>query len=542
MRRENESGQAILLVVVAMGLFLVGAMGLAIDGASLYGHIQMAQTAADAAAEASVLSILDRTNTSAYSNDFTTGGDFRCDAAKAAWTPCLYASKNRFSPTTDKIDVSFPGSLPGVTGLAGGFTPNLVKVTVTRTVSATLMKLLGGTATDIHAIAIAAVVQEDAPVPIVVTHPTLAPSLIVGGNTYIKICGGPQESIQVNSDGTVPSGATVAGNGTGVGNTAFDLSRGGPHDTNGDCTTPGVVLGTDMGSFGPADATANPFPFAIVPGVIPLNSCAKGSLCIGTGGHYKQPFHKIDDPLFDVAPPADPGSDVASPDGVATLIGFDGCPAVPVGGSCKRFFPGRYPTGIHANGFTAIMQPGIYYISGAPPNGSDKDVGFSTGASGAMIMCSGTNCVSDTSGCCTGNGMLVYLASAGGNLNKFDLGSNGQASLTGADTNSTYKGILIFVARNAPTQIHKLGGGGNMSIKGTLYATNCTPGLTCPSPTTNMTTGIYQKISLGGNSGSGTVIRGEIITSVLDLSGGGNITMQLDPFLKLPTYRVALVK
>src|SRR5450759_367788 len=174
MRRENESGQAILLVVVAMGLFLVGAMGLAIDGASLYGHIQMAQTAADAAAEASVLSILNRTNTSAYSNDFTTGGAFRCDAAKAAWTPCLYASKNRFSPTSDKIDVAFPGSTPGVSGLAGSFTPNLVKVTVTRTVSATLMKLLGGTATDIHAIAIAAVIQEDAPVPIVVTHPTLA--------------------------------------------------------------------------------------------------------------------------------------------------------------------------------------------------------------------------------------------------------------------------------------------------------------------------------------------------------------------------------
>ena len=42
--------------------FLIGALGLAIDGAQLYGHRQMAQAAADAAAQAGILSIFDGTN------------------------------------------------------------------------------------------------------------------------------------------------------------------------------------------------------------------------------------------------------------------------------------------------------------------------------------------------------------------------------------------------------------------------------------------------------------------------------------------------
>ena len=38
MSRANQRGQAILLVVVAMGIFLIGALGLAIDGSQLYGQ------------------------------------------------------------------------------------------------------------------------------------------------------------------------------------------------------------------------------------------------------------------------------------------------------------------------------------------------------------------------------------------------------------------------------------------------------------------------------------------------------------------------
>src|SRR6266581_1410698 len=64
--RRSESGQAILLVVVACGIFLIGAVGLAIDGAQIYAHREMAQAAADAAAQAGIFSIFAGTGTAAY--------------------------------------------------------------------------------------------------------------------------------------------------------------------------------------------------------------------------------------------------------------------------------------------------------------------------------------------------------------------------------------------------------------------------------------------------------------------------------------------
>ena len=64
-RSGLEDGQSILLVVVAMSVFLIGALGLAIDGAQMYAHRQMAQAAADAAAQAGMMSIFRGTNATA---------------------------------------------------------------------------------------------------------------------------------------------------------------------------------------------------------------------------------------------------------------------------------------------------------------------------------------------------------------------------------------------------------------------------------------------------------------------------------------------
>ena len=51
----------------------------------------------------------------------------------------------------------------------------------------------------IRAAGTAAITKVTAAVPIIVTHPTLSQSLDLQGNPNIKICGGPQQSIQVNS-------------------------------------------------------------------------------------------------------------------------------------------------------------------------------------------------------------------------------------------------------------------------------------------------------------------------------------------------------
>ena len=50
-KKKSEAGQAILLVIAAMSVFLLGAVGLAVDGSNLYAHRQAAQAAADAAAQ-----------------------------------------------------------------------------------------------------------------------------------------------------------------------------------------------------------------------------------------------------------------------------------------------------------------------------------------------------------------------------------------------------------------------------------------------------------------------------------------------------------
>jgi len=52
LRSAPEQGQAVLLVILGLSLFLIGALGLTIDGGQMYAHRQMAQTAADSAAEA----------------------------------------------------------------------------------------------------------------------------------------------------------------------------------------------------------------------------------------------------------------------------------------------------------------------------------------------------------------------------------------------------------------------------------------------------------------------------------------------------------
>ena len=110
---NSESGQAILLLIVFLSLFMLGAVGLGIDGAQIYAHYQMAQAAADAAAQAGMMSIYDGTNaTSAY--PFATGitpAAFVCTITDQRM-PCVYARYNGFGSTnSDTVTVSFPATV-----------------------------------------------------------------------------------------------------------------------------------------------------------------------------------------------------------------------------------------------------------------------------------------------------------------------------------------------------------------------------------------------------------------------------------------------
>ena len=140
-----ESGQAVVLVVVALGLFMFAGLGLGIDGAQLYAHRQMAQAAADAAAQAAILSIERGTN-STSTHPFSTAASFTCTVPPAALdlrTPCVYAQYNGFGTSTDTVIVSFPGTVSGVT-LSANSTP-AVAVSVQRVLTAGLIRFAGVT-------------------------------------------------------------------------------------------------------------------------------------------------------------------------------------------------------------------------------------------------------------------------------------------------------------------------------------------------------------------------------------------------------------
>lgn len=489
MRNTREEGQALIPLVLAMSIFLIAAMGLSVDGAHLYSQRQMAQAAADAAAQAGIMSIFDRTNSSAGNPAaFSTSSSFTCSAPDAR-TPCAYASRNGFGTSADTVSIDFPAAsaAPGV-ALSPTDPVNLIRVNIQRSVNTTLMGILGTRATTIQVTAMAGIISDLAPVPILITHPSLSGSLATNGGVLVKICGGPHRSIQVNSNSS--TAITTSGSGT------IDLSHAGPADS-GSCTT---GTGADFGAWG--GPRLPPFTFLG-----------------GTTGSYLQPASPVDDPLADVTAPPLP-SNALSPTALAN--GISGCPASPQK-PCQLYYPGAYSSGgplSNAKNQTMIFSPGIYYIQGG---------GLSCTSNCEMYMAVGlTDGSTGTNTGWTGN-VLFYNTGAG----SFNIGSNGYVNLVGSPESSSYKGILFFQDHAAVAQTHSMGGGGGMSLTGTVYLTNTKAMMADPTH--------YQALSLQGTPGSATNVQGEIIVGTLSMGGNAAITMQLDPSYKLTMRQVALI-
>jgi Flp pilus assembly protein TadG len=220
MHRRRNGGQAILVVIAAMSLFLIGALGLAIDGAQMYAHRQMAQTAADAAAQAAMMSISGGTNsTSAY--PFGTGASpasFTCSVTDGR-TPCVYARDNGFGGTTaDTVTVSFPATVPGVT-LPSVSAP-AVSVTVVRTLKTGLIRFLGPATSSITAKGTAALVSTVSPSCVFALDSSAQNAFQATNGTTVIVNGC---SITVNSTNSVA--ATINGSST-VTATAIDVVGG----------------------------------------------------------------------------------------------------------------------------------------------------------------------------------------------------------------------------------------------------------------------------------------------------------------------------
>src|SRR5215467_4887948 len=138
-RNRRESGQAVVFVLLGLGVFLLGAMAFAIDMGNIWFTRQSAQTAADAACMAGAMDLLlDATNGTTTQGHFTAGTNFDCSTTTPNTTttnpaPCYYAALNGYSSNIaanstaqgNNISVIFNSPAPpGVTAPPTTVAPN----------------------------------------------------------------------------------------------------------------------------------------------------------------------------------------------------------------------------------------------------------------------------------------------------------------------------------------------------------------------------------------------------------------------------------
>src|SRR5438309_11934327 len=115
---SGESGQAMLFLLVVLGLVLLGAAAFSVDMGNIWFHRQAAQNAADAACVAGAMDMLvDATNGTASQGGFTpsTANTYDC-STNSTISPCQYAALNNYSGTAaGSVFVSFPSAVTGVT-------------------------------------------------------------------------------------------------------------------------------------------------------------------------------------------------------------------------------------------------------------------------------------------------------------------------------------------------------------------------------------------------------------------------------------------
>jgi hypothetical protein len=266
-----ERGQSVLLLVVAASLFLIGALGLAIDGAQMYAQWQLAQAAADAAAQAGMMSIFRGTNaTSPY--PFATAtppiASSVCTTTDGR-TPCVYARLDGFGATnSDIVTLSFPTTVSGVT-LSTVTVPALT-VTVQRTLKTSLIRFLKGSATTvIKAKATAGLDGKVSPDCIIVLDPSAQNAFLANNGATVATTG-----CQIAVNSTSSQGASISG---GASVTGVEL------DVVGGCSCTGTYPTLKTGQPAVAD------PFASLPALTPGSCVAHPTMYTPVSGTTIQP-------------------------------------------------------------------------------------------------------------------------------------------------------------------------------------------------------------------------------------------------------------
>jgi hypothetical protein len=570
--KQSEAGQAMLLLILALGIFLLGAVAFSVDMGNLWFHRQAAQNAADAVCTAAAMDMLQAGGTGTTGGKFTVGTSFTC-SQNPTYAPCIYGAKNGYPATGltagqpgSEISVTFPKDVDGVptctsstpssickaTGLPNAY----VQVNVDDRAPLYFAGLLSGSSTtDVGAQARCGLVYSNAPIPLLILDPTRANTMTGNGTVNIVIVGGPQRSIQVDSSN---SGAiSVKGSSNLV-----DLSKGGPNSP---------PTGSDWGVT--ASETQSTSGYNVTWG--------------SPGGQWLDPTGVISDPFATIPSPPTPTG--ATPGAGKTGVTTNGCPAtwVAAGKSCTEYAAGYYPTGIQVGqGSTeiAIFDPGVYYIGGDSSCTAKTPCNFFVGSNGCVRPADVTLKPGDGSG-----GTMFYFHG----INTIQFGANAAAkcptdlvppsqlqcdaksdvpanlkTLGGVSgnvllgpcraptttfptnpSNTNYgdplgtndpigeqRGIVFFQDRSADLATAKnqpnFGGGGAFGLDGTLYFHYCSSssgdGTTAP-PSSCSTSDYTDQLTMNGNSASNSFVIGDIVVDELNFSGTSGIEMDLNP-------------
>jgi len=571
--RSGEEGQALVLVLLVLGLFLVGTIALAVDFTNVWFRQQAAQSAADAACQSGAMDMLLLANggtvTTAHlnpPNSFTCLNTDITQPANVA-VPCWYAAVNGYtspglSPNSasNSVSGSFPdiSACPGTGCPAPGAAPPggaslptawngraFLQIDVVERVRVFFLAMFTGSKTqDVKATSVCGVVAGTQPSPITVLAPTGSGALKLNGSGTVTIYGGPQRSIEVNSSDSTAISSSNSCN--------IDLSHGGPGNNGSNVAVYGGP------STGVCNFSTNCPSCSWVAGAIP-----------GT------------DPFQTLAAPSQP-ADPLFPNPKPVTYLMSGCPDLL---GCVEYQPGHYSSDILVKGTgsqtqTAIFDPGIYYLGDATHNvqldiNSNSCVRPSTatgdGSGGVIFYFYGSKSLSVTGGDC--------LFSSPQTISAYTTASSKctGASALPASLPSTVSGSVLLAPCQLPTvttlctpncsinygdplgMSNPLGeqrgilffqnrsqslsggnqpswaGGGNFFVAGNMYFHNCTAN---PCNVANYT----DVFSFGQ---TGTVIgyfSGSIVADQFTLQGNSPLTMYLNPNSGYTALKASLVR
>jgi hypothetical protein len=571
--RESESGQTTVLLLVALGVFLLGSVGFAVDLSNIWFHRQAAQTAADAACVAGAMDMRYlNIGTISVSPSFVPGTAGDCSSSPLA-SLCQYAGFNGYTANTAAsgwtsstaagsvaVNWTFPTSVTGVSA-ASGITYPFLRVVVQEKPLTWFMGLLGLKSMAVGASCTCGLPPGPSTAPIVVLNPLLGASLSISGGAHIVIVGGPTTSIQVNSVANLaPSynsilNAVYCSGGSGY---PIDTSLAGPSGTGGNLAIAGgpttnqycganYILNTTTNAQwkSPSPAVADPYGSVPAPS-LPTTKVAEAVTPVATSA---QGYNPPSDPVYGyiygtwVASGTDSCPNTASTQHYLTYSASYPLHGGNIYGNCLEFNPGYYPLGIdttvlasYAND-VVIFMPGVYYMGGNLNVGSSTTIrnawvgtqpstagvmfyfllGGPTFAGGSGAASASINSVPsyymNCSSTTTPSGIPATLT---GNLLVSQCAAGG--TFVGSPSSDTFsttgsRGLLFYLSHtNAVFPQPLMGAGATLSFGGAIYYHNL----------------LYTDlVTFNGAGASNTYAVGNMVVDLLALSGSGTIAMNL---------------